>query len=244
VLVTQTQPLIRKLERGLHLTNEERSALERLPMRIELIRTNQDIVREGDRPSHCFVLLEGVAVTFKRTGGGKRQIMTFNIAGDIVDLQALHVKRLDSTVSSITPCKVGFIEHEALLELCARLPRIANALWRETLTDAAIFKEWVLNVGRRDAHAGVAHLICEVVTRMRAVGLVHDDRCPFPITQNELADAVGISAVHINRTLQELRSAGLITLARGKLQIHDWEALQRAGDFVPDYLYLEHEAAA
>ena len=242
--VARGQPLIRKLKRGLHLTKQERSALESLPVEVHQIRTNQDIVCEGDRPDRCLALLEGFAVTYKRTGNGKRQIMTFNIAGDIPDLQGLHVKRLDCTVSSITPCRVGYIEHDALLDLCARFPRIANALWRETLTDAAIFKEWVLNVGRRDAHAGVAHLICEVVTRMRAVGLVHDDRCAFPITQNELADAVGISAVHINRTLQELRAAGLITLARGKLQIHDWEALKQAGDFVPDYLYLEHEAAA
>ena len=102
----------------------------------------------------------------------------------------------------------------------------------------------MLNVGRRDAYAGVAHLICEVVTRMRAVGLVHDDRCAFPMTQNELADAVGISAVHVNRTLQELRAAGLITLARGKLHILDWEGLKQAGDFAPDYLYLEEERAA
>jgi CRP-like cAMP-binding protein len=170
--------------------------------------------------------------------------MTFNIAGDVPDLQSLHVKRLDNTVSSITPCKVGFIEHKALTGLCAGFPRITNALWRETLTDAAIFKEWVLNVGRRDAHTGVAHLICEVVTRMRAMGLVHEDRCAFPITQNELADAVGISAVHINRTLQELRAAGLIALARGKLHIRDWKGLKQAGDFVPDYLYLEPDEVA
>ena len=213
-------------------------------MRVEQIRADQDIVREGDRRESCFVLLEGVAAALKRTGTGKRQIMTFHIAGDIPDLQSLHISRLDNTVSTLTPCKVGFVEHDALVDLCARFPRITNALWRETLTDAAIFKEWVLNVGRRDAYAGVAHLICEVVTRMRAVGLVHDDRCAFPMTQNELADAVGISAVHVNRTLQELRAAGLITLARGKLHILDWEGLKQAGDFAPDYLYLEEERAA
>lgn len=242
--VVRIQALIRKLERGLRLSEEERAALESLPVRLQQIRTDQDIVREGDRPGSCFVLLDGFAAAFKRTGAGKRQIMTFHIAGDIPDLQSLHISRLDNTVTTLTPCKVAFVEHGALLDLCARFPRIANALWRETLTDAAIFKEWVLNVGRRDAYAGVAHLICEVVTRMRAVGLVHDDHCAFPMTQNELADAVGISAVHINRTLQELRSAGLITLGRGKLQIHDWEGLKAAGDFAPDYLYLEEERAA
>jgi CRP-like cAMP-binding protein len=244
VSVVRIQALIRKLERGLRLIDGERAALESLPVRVEQIRADQDIVREGDRRESCFVLLEGVAAALKRTGTGKRQIMTFHIAGDIPDLQSLHISRLDNTVSTLTPCKVGFVEHDALVDLCARFPRITNALWRETLTDAAIFKEWVLNVGRRDAYAGVAHLICEVVTRMRAVGLVHDDRCAFPMTQNELADAVGISAVHVNRTLQELRAAGLITLARGKLHILDWEGLKQAGDFAPDYLYLEEERAA
>jgi len=244
VSVVRIQALIRKLERGLRLIDGERAALESLPVRVEQIRADQDIVREGDRRESCFVLLEGVAAALKRTGTGKRQIMTFHIAGDIPDLQSLHISRLDNTVSTLTPCKVGFVEHDALVNLCARFPRITNALWRETLTDAAIFKEWVLNVGRRDAYAGVAHLICEVVTRMRAVGLVHDDRCAFPMTQNELADAVGISAVHVNRTLQELRAAGLITLGRGKLHILDWEGLKQAGDFAPDYLYLEEERAA
>ena len=240
----RVQPLIRKLERGLHFTAQERSALESLPSRVQEVKTDHEIVREGDRPDACFVLLEGFAAAFKRTGTGKRQIMTFHIPGDIPDLQGLHIKRLDNAVSSITACRVAFIDHDALTELCARFPRLTNALWRETLTDAAIFKEWVLNVGRRDAYAGVAHLICEVVTRMRAVGLVHDDRCAFPMTQNELADAVGISAVHVNRTLQELRTAGLIALGRGKLHVLDWEGLKQAGDFAPDYLYLEEERAA
>jgi CRP-like cAMP-binding protein len=146
-------------------------------------------------------------------------------------------------LSKESACKVGFIEHEVVADLCARFPRITTALWRETLRDAAIFKEWVLNVGQSDAHTRVAHLICEVVTRMRAGGLVNEERCAFPITQNELADAVGISAVHINRNLQELRAAGLITLGRGKLHIHDWQRLKAAGDFEPDYLYLEDVAA-
>lgn len=230
--------LIRKLDRGVGLSNEERAALENLPMRVETIRTNREVVREGDRLSRCFVLLEGFAIAFKRTGAGKRQIMTFHILGDIPDLQSLHLKRLDNTISTITPCKVAFIDHEALTDLCARFPRITAALWRETLRDAAIFKEWVLNVGQRDAYTGVAHLICEVVSRMRTVGLVSGDIFAFPVTQIELADAVGVTPVHINRTLQELRAAGLITLARGKLHILDWEALKAAADFEPAYLDL------
>ena len=238
------EPLIRKLRGGLQLSADERAGLESLPMRVEVIRADQDLVREGDRPSRCFALLEGCAISFKRTGAGKRQIMTFHISGDLPDLQSLHMKRLDNTIATITPCKVGFVEHGALLDLCARFPRITNALWRETMRDAALFKEWVMNVGRRDAQAGVAHLICEFVTRMGAVGLVKDGQCAFPITQNELADAVGVSSVHINRTLQELRAGGLIALTRGKLQVVDWEGLKAIGDFAPDYLYLDEERAA
>jgi CRP-like cAMP-binding protein len=212
-------------------------------MRVEAIRADQDIVREGDRSSRCFALLDGFAIAFKRSGAGKRQIMTFHIDGDLPDLPSLHMKRLDNSISTITPCIIGFIEHEALADLCARFPRITSALWRETLRDAAIFKEWVLNVGQRDSRTGVAHLLCEIVTRMRAAGLVEEERCSFPITQNELADAVGVTSVHINRNLQELRAAGLITLGRGKLHIHDWQGLKAAGDFESDYLYLEDAAA-
>jgi CRP-like cAMP-binding protein len=236
------RPVIRKLNSVFTLTGSEREAVERLPIQVQHLRADQDIVREGDRPVRCFALLDGFAASFKLTGEGKRQILAFHIPGDLPDLQSLHLSELDCSVGTITPCKLGFIQHEPLRELCAVQPRIASAFWRDTLIEAATFREWT-NVGRREAHARLAHVFCELVVRMRAVGLAEDHRCELPMTQMELADATGISTVHVNRTLQELRRK-LITLKGGKLQVLDWLRLKEAGDFDPRYLHLKTTAAA
>jgi len=238
------QPLIRKLESIFTLSDQEREILINLPMQVMDLRADQDIVREGDRPSRSCLLLEGFACTYKMTGDGERQIMAFYISGDIPDLQSLHLRVLDTSLSTITPCKVGFIQHETLHDLCERCPRIASALWRETLIDASIFREWITNVGRRDGYSRMAHILCEMVVRLRAVGLAQDHTCDLPITQSELADATGLTTVHVNRVLQQLRGAGLITLKGGVLSVLDWDGLKKAGDFDPTYLHLEQEQAA
>ena len=239
-----TPPLIRKLESISTLGDNERDALANLSMQVMDLRADQDIVREGDRPSRSCALLEGLACTYKITGEGRRQITAFHISGDIPDLQSLHLQVLDSSVGTITPCKVGFIQHESLRDLCERYPRIASALWRQTLIDAAIFREWTTNVGRREAYSRMAHILCEMVVRMRAVGLAQDYTCDLPITQSEFADAAGLSTVHVNRTLQELRGEELIILKGTTLQVLDWNGLTRAGDFDPTYLHLEWTQAA
>ena len=239
-----TELLIRKLESIVTLSDEEKGALASMPMQVTDIRADQDIVREGDRPSRSCLLLDGFTCTYKMTGEGKRQIMAFHVPGDIPDLQSLHLEVLDNSLGTITPCKVGFIQHETLHALCARFPRIAAALWRETLIDGAIYREWVVNVGRRTAHGRIAHLFCEMVARLQVVGLVEGDSCALPIVQSELADATGLSTVHVNRTLKDLRAAGLIRLEEGSLQVLDWQGLQRAGDFDPAYLHLEKREAA
>ncbi len=237
-------PIIAKLESILTLTDEERAAILRLPMQVMTLRPDQDIVREGDRPTRSCALLEGFTCTYKTTHAGKRQITAFQIAGDIPDLLSLHLKTLDTSVQTLTPCRVGFIQHEDLRELCHAHPLIAGAFWRETLVDGAVFREWMLNVGRREAYGRMAHLLCELVTRMRAVGLVQDYTCDLPMTQSELGDALGISTVHVNRTLQELRGAGLISLKGGTLSVLDWEGLKHAGEFDPAYLHLVQPAMA
>jgi CRP-like cAMP-binding protein len=213
-------------------------------MQVMDLRADQDIVREGDRPTRSCALLEGFACTYKITEEGRRQITAFHISGDIPDLQSLHLKVLDTSLGTITPCKVGFIQHESLRDLCERHPRIASALWPQTLIDAAIFREWTTNVGRREAYSRRAHILCEMVVRMRAVGLAQDYTCDLPITQSEFADAAGLSTVHVNRTLQELRGEELIILKGTTLQVLDWDGLTRAGDFDPTYLHLEWTQAA
>ena len=239
-----THPIIRKLESIFRLSDDEKAAVMDLPLQITAIKADQDIVREGDRPSRCFAVLDGFACTFKITGEGKRQISSFHIPGDLPDLQSLHLTVLDISIGTITPCSIGFVQHEAARDLCARFPRIGSAFWRETLIQAAIFREWVTNVGRREAYGRVAHLLCEMAVRMRAVGLADANTCDLPMTQNELADATGMSTVHVNRTLQELRADGLITLKGASLTVLDWNGLKHAGDFDPTYLHFERKDVA
>src|SRR5215217_1262760 len=237
-------PLIRKLESTFGLTDDERQALLDLPMQVAVLKDNQDIVREGDRPSRSCLLLSGFACVYKMTAQGKRQIVSFTIAGDIPDLQSLHLKVLDNSVSTISPCRVGFITHDDLRSICERYPRLAAAFWRETLIDAAIFREWVMNVGQREGASRMAHVLCELLVRLRAVDLVEDHVCDLPITQTEFADAVGFTNVHVNRVFQQLRAEGLIETQGSRLRIPDWDRLKEVGEFDPTYLHLVREDAA
>jgi CRP-like cAMP-binding protein len=237
-------PMIRKLESVFTLTDDERQALETLPMQVQVIKADQDLVREGDRPSRSCLLLSGFACTYKVTVQGKRQIVSFNLPGDIPDLQSLHLKTLDNSLSTIGTCRVGFILHEDLRNLCTHYPRITAAFWRETLIDAAIFREWVTNVGRREGISRMAHVLCELLTRLRAVGLVEEHACDLPITQSEFADALGFTTVHVNRVLQQMRAEGLIELKGERLNIPDWGKLKEVGEFDPTYLHLESDQAA
>jgi CRP-like cAMP-binding protein len=233
-------PMIRKLESIFTLSEDERHALQTLPMQVVAIRTDQTIVREGDSPSRSCLILSGFAATYKVTAQGKRQIVSFNLPGDLPDLQSLHLMVLDNSIATISPCSVGFIQHEDLRDICDRYPRLTAAFWRETLIDAAIFLEWVLNVGRRDAYTRMAHVLCELLTRLRAVGLVEDHACDLPITQGEF----GVSTVHVNRVLQQLRADGLIELTGDRLKVPDWDRLKEAGEFDPTYLHLVRDDAA
>jgi CRP-like cAMP-binding protein len=237
-------PLISKLESIFPLAEEERQALLSLPMQVAVLKEDQDIVREGDRPSRCCLLLSGLACAYKVTGDGRRQIVSFTVPGDIPDLQSLHLRVLDTSVGTLTSCRVGFIQHEALHDLCRGHYRFAAAFWRETLVDAALFREWMVNVGRREAYRRMAHMLCELLMRLRAVGLAEDHSCELPITQAEFGDALGISTVHVNRVLQGLRAEGLIALKGDRLNILDWERLRQAGDFDPTYLHLKDDRAA
>jgi CRP-like cAMP-binding protein len=243
-LHSHDNPLIRKIESVFTLTDDERQALETLPMQVVVIKDDQDIVRMGDRPSRACLILSGFACTYKMTVGGKRQIVSFNLPGDIPDLQSLHLKTLDTSIGTISTCRVGFITHEALRDIGARYPRIGAALWRETLIDASIFREWVLNVGQREAYQRMAHVLCELLVRLRAVGLVEDHACDLPITQGEFADALGVTNVHVNRVLQQMRADGLIETKGTQVKIPDWDRLKQVGEFDPTYLHLEEDVAA
>ena len=235
------QRLIRQLDAISVLGAEDRDVLATLPLNIRSITENSDIVSRGDRPSSCCLILEGFTCRYNILASGQRQIFSFHVPGDIPDLQSLHIEVMDHSLGALTPCRVAFIPHAAIDELLRTRPRIARAFWRETLIDAAIFREWLASVGRRTAYQSVAHLICEIYVQLLAVGLAGGLNFELPITQEELGDALGLSAVHINRVLQELKVARVIASNRRQIVIIDWERLKAAGDFDPGYLHLRHD---
>jgi CRP-like cAMP-binding protein len=234
-----SNPLIRKLDHLIVLSNEEKNVLMSACSITKQLPADEDIVRDGDEPSDCNLLLEGMVFRYKVVADGRRQIMSFQTPGDIFDAQSFILERMDHNIGTLLPCRIALIPHRTMLEITQAYPRIARGLWKDTLVDAAIFREWMTSIGRRSSYARVAHLMCEVYTKLHVVGLTRDGQIDWPITQEEIGDALGMSSVHVNRTLQELRSSGLITLDRKTLTIHDWEGLQAAGQFDPAYLHLK-----
>jgi CRP-like cAMP-binding protein len=236
-------PLIRKLETIFALSDDEKNALQSISGTIRTLDARQDIVREGDRPSACCLILDGFACRYKLTATGQRQILSFHIPGEIPDLQSLHLDMMDHSMGTLAQSKLVFLTHDTVRDLIRRCPRIGDTFWRETLIDASIFREWELNLGQREAYGRIAHLLCELYVRLRSVGLTNGHTYELPLTQAELGDAIGISNVHVNRTLQDLRGEGLITLQAGSVTVLDWERLKEAGEFDPTYLHLRKEAA-
>ena len=236
--------MLRKLRSISPLSEDEKHWLLTLPLQMNSVGPDQDIVREGDRPGECCLVVEGFTCRYKLTAAGKRQIFSFHIAGDIPDLQSLHLKVMDHSLMTLTACKLAFIPHPSLTEVMHRCPRVADVMWRDTLIDAAIFREWMIGIGRRSAATRIAHVLCEVLVKMRAVGLANGLACELPITQTELGDALGLSTVHVNRSLQELRAEGLIEWQRGALSVLNWDGLKEAGEFDPTYLHLDGAAEA
>ena len=237
-------PLIRKLESIATLTDEERRAVESLPAKTRVLQPHQDIVRDGDHPSQCCLILEGWACRYKLLGEGRRQIFSFHIAGDIPDLQSLHIPLMDHSLATMTKARVVLIPHEAIRDLTARFPGIAAVLWRDTLVDAAIFREWIMCMGQRSAFEHIAHLFCELYLKQQAVGLAGEHRCPLPITQVDIGAATGLSNVHVNRVLREMRGQGLITLQGHTLVIQAWEKMIHASEFDATYLHLQKRTVA
>jgi CRP-like cAMP-binding protein len=240
---TPAELLVRKLERTAELSGSQRDALGQLEAVRVSVDAHTDIVREGDRPTSVTLLLEGFCCRYKLVTDGKRQITSFHIPGDLPDLPALFLSVADHNLCSLVPSQLAMIAHAAMLSLFHEQPRLAHLFWRDTLIDAAVFREWMVGIGRRAAFTRVAHLFCELVVRMQAVGLSSDYSVELPLTQTDIADALGLSTVHVNRTLQEIRSAGLIKLSRGRLVVLDWEGLCDAGEFEQSYLHRQRAKA-
>ena len=236
-----TAILLRRLQAIATPSEEERSVLSSLSGTTRQFRAHDDIVRIGDVPSVVCLLLEGMACRYKVSADGKRQIMSFHIPGDIPDMQSLFIDVMDHSLSALVPTTVLAIRHDIMRGIIEGYPRIAHLLWRETLIDAAVYREWIV-MRDRPAYPRIAHLFCELFLRMQAIGLTNNNTCDLPLTQSQMGDALGLSNVHVNRTLQELRAEGLIVLEGGTLTILDWDGLKEAGEFDPLYLHLRRAA--
>jgi CRP-like cAMP-binding protein len=230
------------LEAYAKLSQDDRALLGRLTRKtVRQIGARRDLVREGDTPRAVNVVLEGWGCRYKQLPDGRRQVVSFFIPGDLCDANVFILQEMDHSIGAITAMKYAEIGPEDFEMLMAQSPRITQALWWHELVVASVQREWTTNVGQRSASERIAHLLCELFLRLRAVGRTRGDSCEFPLTQNDLADATGLTSVHVNRTVQELRREGLIALEKRSLTIHDLDALMKACMFNPNYLHLNRE---
>ncbi|MBW7969567.1 Crp/Fnr family transcriptional regulator [Bradyrhizobium sp. BR 10289] len=230
--------LITKLTVSNNLDAADIRAIHGLRIRERHLNAGEVIVADGDRPSDCCLIVEGFAFRSKTTSDGERQVLSIHIPGEIPDLQSLHLKVMDHDLVTVTRCRLGFIAHDELREANRQHPNLASALWRETLIDGAIFREWIVNVGRREATPRMAHLLIELHRRLKAIGHTNDGEFGLPITQTDLGDCLGLSVVHTNRVLQNLRKEGLVSVSRSEFHILKPEEMERLAGFDPTYLHL------
>lgn len=237
-------PFLNKFRTHSHVSPPDAEALIALPWEKLDVQPHATLVREGEVPNHCYVLLRGWAVRQKVTGEGARQILALQQAGDALDLQHLMLHRADHNVQTLSsPAKVARVPRAALSDLATSRPELALALWRDSLIDASIAREWVVNVGRRRGRTRVAHLLCEIAVRQRGVGLGTPSHFHLPLTQEQLGDATGLTPVHINRVLRLLDQSGAVSRGRDHVRIEDWDQMTTIADFDPTYLHLETEPA-
>jgi CRP-like cAMP-binding protein len=235
-------PLLTKLTRRCPLTADETDALLALPHRQETAKAGSYLLRQGDRIDRCSILLSGFACRHKFTGDGARQILGIHLQGDAIDLQNSMLGVIDDNIQALTAVEIASIPIQVLAELAMQYVNIARALWIDILVETSIYREWLVNLGRRDARQRLAHLLCELALRQEAIGVSAGPDYFLPLTQEQIGDAAGLTPVHVNRTLQRLRTEGLIELGRHSIRVLDWTGLQVAGDFSSLYLHLTRPA--
>lgn len=235
--------LFSRLELFTRLSDADKAALGKLVTRTRTVTARRDLISEGDPPTHVNLVLKGWGGRYKMLPDGKRSLVSFFIPGDFCDLNIFILKQMDHSIAAITALKVAAIEPSDLLTLMRNHPRVTQALLWHELVSAAVQREWTHNLGARPAYERLAHLFVELFLRMRSVGLAEPDGCEFPLTQYDLAEATGLTPVHVNRTLQSLRADGLVDIDRRRLSIPNLARLMEASMFNPNYLHLEREGA-
>jgi CRP-like cAMP-binding protein len=231
--------LITRLRCVTEISSETERLITQLPISVRNCASGEVIVEQGAKPSDCCLVLDGFVAREKTANDSDRQIIAFYVPGDIPDANTLHLPKMDHSLISVGPAVVGFIPHESLDAALLQSPELLHVLWRETLIDAAVLRQWVVNLGQRDGIARVAHVLCELTMRLGAVGLLRDDSLSIPWTQADVADATGMTAIHANRVIQDLRSRGIVQWEAKHVKIVHWERLVEVAGFSADYLHLK-----
>lgn len=229
--------LIRSLENHDIISEAERAQLRAVLDKEKEVEPDEDIVKQGSRPLVSTVLTAGFAARYKLTAEGSRQITALHVPGDFVDLHAFMLKTMDHGIVALSTCRIVTVDHTDLLTLSHTAPHLTRLFWLKTLVD----REWIVAMGRRSKRAHLAHLICELFVRLRAVGLTEGNGFHFPLSQGEMADVLGLSLVHMNRTIQGLRRDGLISWTNQTIEILKWDELAAIADFDETYLSLSVE---
>ena len=230
-------PLILKLQHGADLTEEDRVKLRSVTVKARQVNGRRDLTKEGEEPDGVRLVMSGFACRYKVLADGNVQILSYLAPGDICDLHVAVLRRMDHSIATLSPCEVIDIPQSTVDDLTTNHPRISRALRWATLVDQSIAREWLVSLGQRSAEQRLAHLICEMHVRLGTVGLVDDDGFEFPLTQADLGRTLGLSTVHVNRCLQNLRAQELITLRRGRLSLLDVAQLQAMCEFDAMYLH-------
>jgi CRP-like cAMP-binding protein len=233
------EPVLHKLEYRTKLGAEDRAAFIALPFTLKTVEPRSFVAREREVMTHSCALLSGYAIRSKVVATGHRQILSIQIKGELVDLQNSLLKVADHSVEMLTAGRVAMISRDAVERLLEERPAVARAMWTATLVDGSISREWLANVGRRDARTRLAHLLCEFSLRLQVAGIGEQNGYELPMTQEQLADATGLTAVHVNRTIKGLECDGLIDRTHPRsIHIGNWRRLAEAGDFDSQYLHL------
>jgi CRP-like cAMP-binding protein len=225
--------LVARLRAIVGLSADDAARIERLPIKLQNFGPDYDIVREGESLDQCCMLVDGFLMRQKDGAEGQRQIVSWHVPGDIPDLYSLHLNPIDHNITTLGSVVVGFIPHQAMHEVLGSSASLTHIFWRETLVDAAVFREWVVNLGKRGALARIAHVLCELHARLKVVGLAPEDHFVFPASQVDISDATGMTPVHANRMIQELRASGAIQWDGPRIRIRDLAQLQSTGRFDP-----------
>lgn len=230
--------LIQRLQLIADLNDDDRDAVRALRFETRTLQVDVDIVRDGDVLDRCCLIIDGTTARYRMMENGKRQIVAFHITGDIPDLQSLHIKKISHSLATLSPSEVAMVSHKDIWAACLDRPRLNAALWLETLIDAAIYREWIISLGQYSALDRTARLLCELIYRMKGMGLGRGEEFFIPLTQSDFAEALGLTVVSVNRAFQKLQRDQIVSRERARIVVRNWERLAAIGKFDPDYLHI------